>query len=293
MTLLKYDAVKAAILRAYELVPEAYRQRFRSHKKSFSQTFVEFAREKGVLFDKWCTSSKITDFKTLLKNCIPERVVMYLNEQKATTLSQASVFADEFALTHKNVLIPARPDKTASLPVTSSNQPRPKSNLPKAKEDRECFYCHKSGHLIADCLMLKRKQQGFTTKSVGFVKTVDAEKFESDKPDCSYEPFLMEGFISVSGKPTEQVRVKMLRDTGTTQSFIVAGVLPFSEQTFCGSNILVQGIEMGIVKVPLHQVHLQSELCTGFVKVGVRGCLPVNGVEFILMIWLVGRFFPC
>ncbi len=29
---LKYDAVKAAILRAYELVPEAYRQRFMSHK---------------------------------------------------------------------------------------------------------------------------------------------------------------------------------------------------------------------------------------------------------------------
>ncbi len=54
---LKYDAVKAAILRAYELVPEAYRQRFRSHKKLFSQTFVEFAREKHILFDKWCTSS--------------------------------------------------------------------------------------------------------------------------------------------------------------------------------------------------------------------------------------------
>ncbi len=194
---LKYDAVKAAILRAYELVPEAYRQRFRSHKKSFSQTFVEFAREKGVLFDKWYTSSKITDFKTLrelilleeFKNCIPERVVVYLNEQKATTLSQASVFVDEFALTHKNVFIPARPDKTASLPVTSSNQSWPKSDLPKAKEDRECFYGHKSGHLIADCLMLKRKQQGSTTKSVGFVKTVDAEKLESDKPDCGYKLF--------------------------------------------------------------------------------------------------------
>lgn len=287
---LKYDAVKAAILRAYELVPEAYRQRFRSHKKNFSQTFVEFAREKGALFDKWCTSSKITDFKTLrelilleeFKNCIPERVVVYLNEHKVTSLSQASVFADEFALTHKNVFIPARPDKTASIPVTSSNQPRPKLNSHKVKEGRECFYCHKSGQLIADCLVLKRKQQGSTTKSVGFVNTVVAEKLESAKPDCSYEPFLMEGFISVSGKPTERVRVKMLRDTGTTQSFVVAGVLPFSEQTSCGSNVLVQGIEMGLVKVPLHQVHLQSELCTGFVKVGVRDCLPVNGVEFIL-----------
>ncbi len=83
--------------------------------------------------------------------------------------------------------------------------------------------------------MLKRKQQSSLTKSVGFVKTVDAEKLESYKPDCSYKPFLMEGFISVPGKPTDQVKVKMLRDTGTTQSFVVAGILPFSEQTSCGS----------------------------------------------------------
>ncbi len=40
---LNYDMVKVAILRAYELVPEAYRQRFRNHKKNSSQTFVEFA----------------------------------------------------------------------------------------------------------------------------------------------------------------------------------------------------------------------------------------------------------
>ncbi len=82
---LNYDMVKTEILRAYKLVPEAYRQRFRNHKQNSSQTFVEFAREKGVLFDKWCISSKVTDFKTLreliileeFKNCAPERVVVH------------------------------------------------------------------------------------------------------------------------------------------------------------------------------------------------------------------------
>lgn len=49
---LNYDSVKAAILRAYELVSEAYRQKFRNHKKAPTQSYVEFAREKGVLFDK-------------------------------------------------------------------------------------------------------------------------------------------------------------------------------------------------------------------------------------------------
>ncbi|XP_013889416.1 uncharacterized protein LOC106536648, partial [Austrofundulus limnaeus] len=39
---LDYEKVKAAILKAYELVPEAYRQRFRAFKKSPSQTYVEF-----------------------------------------------------------------------------------------------------------------------------------------------------------------------------------------------------------------------------------------------------------
>ncbi|KAJ8369725.1 hypothetical protein SKAU_G00097530 [Synaphobranchus kaupii] len=49
---LDYEVVKAAILRAYELVPEAYRQKFRGFRKSDSQTFVEFAREKERMW-RW------------------------------------------------------------------------------------------------------------------------------------------------------------------------------------------------------------------------------------------------
>ncbi|KAF0045953.1 hypothetical protein F2P81_002482 [Scophthalmus maximus] len=51
---LNLESVKSTILRIYELVPEAYRQKFRSHRKSQNQTYTEFAREKGVLFDKFC-----------------------------------------------------------------------------------------------------------------------------------------------------------------------------------------------------------------------------------------------
>lgn len=53
-----YDIVKSEILKAYELVPEAYRQKFRSYRKFESQTSVEFAREKEDLLDKWLTSKK-------------------------------------------------------------------------------------------------------------------------------------------------------------------------------------------------------------------------------------------
>lgn len=54
---LQYDVLKEAILCAYDLVPEAYRQKFWNRKKSSG--FVEFARDKGVLFDKWCAASEV------------------------------------------------------------------------------------------------------------------------------------------------------------------------------------------------------------------------------------------
>ncbi len=108
---LDYDVVKAAVLRAYELVPEAYRQKFRSHVKAASQTFVEFSSEKKALFDKWCFSSGISTLDQLrelilledFKACVPENVVVYLNEQKIHVLTNAAIAADEFVLTHRSV----------------------------------------------------------------------------------------------------------------------------------------------------------------------------------------------
>ncbi|KAF7706561.1 hypothetical protein HF521_019815, partial [Silurus meridionalis] len=201
---LNYETVKSAILRACELVPEAYRQKFRGHKKNSTQTFVEFAREKGILFDKWCTASKVKDFDSMrelvlleeFKSCLLECVVVYLNEQK--TLNSA-------------VAVPCE-----------------------------------------------------------------------ERIDDSYTPFIFKGLISLTGNSEDQKEIKMLRDMGAMQSFIVAEKLKFSEDNSCGSSVIVKGIEIGCVKVPLHRVHLQCELCTGFVRVAVRPSLPVTGVDFIL-----------
>ena len=48
------EHVQEAILKAYELVPEAYRQKFRNYLKYDSKTHDEFAREKENLFNRWC-----------------------------------------------------------------------------------------------------------------------------------------------------------------------------------------------------------------------------------------------
>ena len=43
------ETVKEFILKGYELVPEAYRQKFRNCKKDSNQTHAEFARNKEVI----------------------------------------------------------------------------------------------------------------------------------------------------------------------------------------------------------------------------------------------------
>ena len=55
-----YDTVKEIILKGYELVPEAYRQKFRNCRKEMGQTHVEFARTKEQLFDRWRSSEILT-----------------------------------------------------------------------------------------------------------------------------------------------------------------------------------------------------------------------------------------
>ena len=93
---LQYDIVKTTVLRAYELVPEAYRQSFSNHKKPSHHTFVEFPRDKESLFNRWCSASKVNTFADIwelilfedFKSNLPDIIVVHLNEQKVVTLAQ-------------------------------------------------------------------------------------------------------------------------------------------------------------------------------------------------------------
>lgn len=79
-----------------------------------------------------------------------------------------------------------------------------------------------------------------------------------------YEPFILEGMVSLTDSKADHIPVKMLRDTGAAQSFILTSVLPFSEDPYGGSDVLVKGIGLGLSKVSLHKVHLMSDLVLVF-----------------------------
>ena len=75
-----YDKVKEVILKAYELVPEAFRQKFRNCRKENDQTHVEFARTKEQLFDRWCSSKKIgSDYQKVRQLMLVEEFKRCIN----------------------------------------------------------------------------------------------------------------------------------------------------------------------------------------------------------------------
>ena len=63
---------------------------------------------------------------------------------------------------------------------------------------------------------------------------------------------------------------------------MLEGILPLSEISSTGDNVIIQGVELGYMTVPLHKINLKSDLVSGDVVVGVRQKLPVEGIALLL-----------
>ena len=371
-----YEHVKEAILKAYELVPEAYRQKFRNYLKFDSKTHVEFAREKENLFNRWCHSKEVgQDFKKLkqmvlleeFKDKVRPDIRSHLDEQKVEELEKAAIMADDYALTHKMSSKSGNPQQKRYH--GSGNR----ENISRNADDRKrqgkstenvglvskveplkpisCGHCGKPGHIITncwklggktpcehcgrfnhkseDCRIAKNKLQkevkptGLTSlkglkvspfnesensKGVKVKPLIDRNHFveknkgikvnplhndksciedeispktESDYME-NYKPFISEGVVSLVGDENSSQKVKILRDTGATQSLMLDSVLPLTENSFTGANVLISGVEMGVLEVPLHEVNIKSSLINGNIVIGMRPSLPVEGISLIL-----------
>ena len=371
-----YEHVKEAILKAYKLVPEAYRQKFRNYLKYDSKTHVEFAREKENLFNRWCHSKEIgQDFKKLkqmvlleeLKDKVRPDIRSHLDEQKVEELQKAAIMADDYALTHKMSSKSGNPQQ--KMYHGSGNRENISRNMDDRKRQGKstenvglvskveplkptsCGHCGKPGHIITncwklggktpcehygkfnhkseDCRIAKNKLQkdvkptGLTSlkglkvspfnesenqKGVKVKPLIDRNHFveknkglkvnplhndksciedeispntESDYME-NYKPFISEGVVSLVGDESSSQNVKILRDTGATQSLMLDSVLPLTENSFTGANVLISRVEMGILEVPLHEVNIKSSLINGNIVIGMRPSLPVEGISLIL-----------
>ncbi|XP_060753832.1 uncharacterized protein LOC132864434 [Neoarius graeffei] len=295
---LKYDSVKQAVLKAYELVPEAYRQKFRSMRKRPTQTYTDFARELAVQFNRWCvasgaeTQAGLTNLILVeqLKNTLPEAMATFLSEREAITLTALAALADDYALIHKSRFSapPSRDIRWSRNTRTPRDAVPSNRGAPRARNQPDpssvCNYCLGKGHWKFECPVLRGKEKfkipvkdNASALPVGHLACVDE----------SFSPFVFDGYVSLR-RGSDKIAVKILRDTGSVESFICRSTLPFSTSSDTGQCVFVRGINLNVLTVPLHSVYLESVLVSGDVSLGVRPMLPVRGVSVILGNGLAG-----
>ncbi|VDI41270.1 Hypothetical predicted protein [Mytilus galloprovincialis] len=101
------------------------------------------------------------------------------------------------------------------------------------KKSLTCAYCKKIGHLMADCFRLQKKNErdnkpktsACTTPYItSTLECPASQAFKSSFCDYmeEYKPFMSDGFISIVDDTTLQP-IKILRDTGASQSLLLEG----------------------------------------------------------------------
>ena len=91
------------------------------------------------------------------------------------------------------------------------------------------------------------KNKGVKVNPLSEVKSCIEDKISPDKESDymeNYKPFISKDVVSLVGDKNSSQKVKILRDTGTTQSLMLDSVLPLTQNSFTGANVLTSGVEM-------------------------------------------------
>ena len=272
-----YDTVKKTILQSFELVPEAYRQKFRNQRKNEYQLFMEFVKEKERLMNKWYAAKMIGDDVEKLKqlilieeisNWVPEEMRIYLNERKINTGSELAMLADEYVITCKRNKSKPNTESRVSKPpepiIRKDSMVNTRVTPPKKGNQITCVRCGQVGHIAIKCKLGRGPEtnKAGESKPQGMVSTTLANQI--------YRPFTRKGNIK-DGKGNN-IPVTILRDTGSTQSLILERKLPRGKPLGFAT---IKGIGGRALKVPLRKVKLTTGKISREIIVGVVKTLPI------------------
>ena len=301
-----YDIMKKEILKGYELVPEAYRQKFRNCARGHGESYVEFANQKVNLLHRWCDATDVKGdyekfrqiilIEEFLKD-LPEKLKIFLNEKKASTVHQLAKMADEYAVTHKG----NRERESEPQPVLSQRSPhsssrngssnqcrsktlgeeervnfeRPRFQRERRNDPPRCFRCREIGHISAQCPIWRdaRAVRSMPMKTAGTVVRAGYNK--------SFQPYVSDGQIA-NVDDTGTRKINVLRDTGATQTLIERKMLPRGRNSYTGKSVAVRGIENRILIAPIHKIRLNCKWRSGIIDVAVVERIPMEKISLLL-----------
>lgn len=245
-----YDAVKAAVLRAHALVPDAYRCKFRALKKNPDVTHLEYARLTREAFTRWLRATQTESFENLVELILLEKFItsvsrevgVHIVEKQVKTLEEAAQVADNFDLAHRSFKAHSGTgtDTTKSTQgkwhkkKTSNKTERDKGDSPSSpsslgKSKPQCSYCKRPGHTFEKCF--KRISVKAPVGKAKTTLTVGAEENDKEDKDTDKPVALVSNFsVPLAGDiVTEELKscapVKVGRETNPflSSGFVEAG----------------------------------------------------------------------
>ena len=286
---LSYFVIKKAVLDAYSVTSEGYRQRFRNYLKPFHKTFTEFAAEKLRLFRKWLESENVENFDDLInlivaeefKRRLPQNIMMYIADKEEKDLKKAAILADNYSLIHKVNL-------KGSLGIVKQYRAEQLGDRDrKTEQGLFCNYCKKEGHVISNCPNPACKR-GKVTESKFPARDVSKFKPSAGKETTLhcvtrdrdlFEKYICDGKISLLNSDTP-VKVRILRDTGSNQSMMLRSSVPSLK--LLDENTIVNDLT-GPSLYPLAEVYIDCPYVTSKAKFAVReNNFPLPDVQVVL-----------
>ncbi|XP_068240108.1 uncharacterized protein [Palaemon carinicauda] len=290
-----YTVVKQAILDAYMVTAEGLGQRFRQYIKSNAQTWYEFANEKLRLFNKWLKAANVNNFEELVNLIVteeftrklPQNIRMHIADREEEDLKKSAMLADHFFLIHKT-------HKGTEMFVKQGKA----TGFSGEKEGvNYCSYCKQQGHDINECKNPTCKKSKFFGSKL---PDPDAGKYKDSKfsvkgkgamhcstpeSDALFSNYISEGTVTIpNGTP---VKVRILRDTGSTQSMVLHSAVPTI--SLLDEKVLVRDLS-NTNSLPLAELNLNCEFVSGKVKIAVINTpFPVHDVQVLLGNDLAGQ----
>ncbi|XP_006811999.1 uncharacterized protein LOC102803869, partial [Saccoglossus kowalevskii] len=219
-----YDKVKRAVLAAYHLTGEGFRQKFRNIRPIQNETGTKFVTRLDNYLQRWLKIEQVNDFKQLQDIILREQFVQcctkdhatFLKERKPTSIKEMAKYADRYVEAHGG-WHPGHFKGTSFKAKSHSHQkgvdkPKPpqsdkatpsKSYVNQNKGNYNCYICNKRGHFARDCrqkktyaflaeMMNKHEDNPISDKTKD-----DIGGFLMIKPDPHLDQAFRKGFLTL------------------------------------------------------------------------------------------------
>ncbi|XP_069140935.1 uncharacterized protein [Argopecten irradians] len=293
---LDYDALKAALLKRFEMTEEGFRKRFRTGRPETGETFSQFGVRMESYLMRWLemsgtglTFDEFKDFVVrdqVLQTCGHD-LALFLKERAPRTLAEMTKLADQYAEARGNPSNLVKPKFTSSKQGNGGSRTQTTDGKSSEKKDvkaagingRHCYICKKTDHLANRCPKRdshkvgtvdsetsepKSKGKSTSQKSCSFISSSEDESEDLNMPvSCGTSAVKMPVVMGYVGNQ----HVSVLRDSGCGKAVVRKSLVSPEEMT--GKMETCKLADGTVLHLPTASIRVDTPYYTGQVEAWV------------------------